>query len=412
MDDLTANTEIPPAPTSYGTTQDVDENKCVVTSVIGTDAVDTYGDIVVPAGVMFDLHRENPVVMYAHGIGMGTPDSPGHIRPVGAADTEDGEYTVKLVGDMLIAKTRFSQIDPFARNIFGLYAEKILRAWSVNVIPVYGKWDRLDDKKLPGGKLKQCYRYNRSMLKEYSACALGVNPEALTIAVQRGMIGGEPIQEILRASLNSYCLPRATNLANGISIERAEGVAVADEKKNEAEEEVPTAEKKTEDESAETKKEEGEEDLKAGPKGMLDSLQTIRDHRLANAQKHHATEDEGAMSAHEEIDGHLAEAEEIGRDYLVSKGHKDKDLPEAADFEKIKSMCKSMKGETTAGGDGDATAMVMRGSTYRPARFGMIRAATGGSSHEEISEEDQRLIDARLKQMERRLRRGRSRLSV
>lgn len=367
---MPAEVEYVPPPNMEAGVTNVDTVRCIVSAILCTDVVDTYGDIVEPSGIKLEVHRSNPVVLWNHGNGLAS-GAGGHSLPVASAELADGTYTVQMAGNLLVGDARFSQSNQFAQQVFALYAEKMLRGFSVNVIPIYGKWDRLEDKKLPGGKAKACYRYTQSWLKEFSACPIPVNPEALTIAVQRGKVGGEEMNEILRSSLNSYCLPMSNNVSFGVTIERSDDhkatqMAISDETERKVDDEEGAKdnaesdkEKPSEEETAEEVKK-SDDELKAGPRGMLDHMQAVRDYRLENARKHHATEDPDAMDAHEEIDGHLAKAEQVGRDYLLDKGHKENDLPKMADFEAIKSMCK---------GDEGASAMVERSYAYTPPRI-------------------------------------------
>src|SRR5258707_998743 len=103
--------EFAPPPAGMARATEIDKAKCLVTAIVCTDAIDTYGDIVEPSGALLEFHKANPVCLYQHGLGLGGAGSPGYIYPVARWELDDGTYTIEHVGDMLIGKARFVESD-------------------------------------------------------------------------------------------------------------------------------------------------------------------------------------------------------------------------------------------------------------------------------------------------------------
>jgi hypothetical protein len=82
----------------------------------------------------------------------------------------------------VVAETRFAKGVPFAEDIFQLYEQGILRAWSIGFVP--RKARRLPS---PGGAAPGL-RIEEWDLLEYSAVPIPENPGALTVALQKGLV--------------------------------------------------------------------------------------------------------------------------------------------------------------------------------------------------------------------------------
>ena len=104
-----------------GQTLRVDPSKMVVRAVISTSAPDRVGDVIMPAGLRnADEFLRNPVVLWAHQRSM---------PPIGTCDR------LTIEPDRIVAETKFSAASPFAVDVFNLYAEGVLRGWSVGFLP-------------------------------------------------------------------------------------------------------------------------------------------------------------------------------------------------------------------------------------------------------------------------------------
>src|SRR3954452_7620812 len=142
----------------------IDEAARTVTAVISSAAPDRAGDVVVPAGLAnAEEFLLNPVVLWAHQRAM---------PPVGtclALDVQPGR---------VVAVTKFAAGVPLAEDVFRLYEQGILRGWSVGLLP-----RRASPR--PG---RRGTRIDEWDLLEYSAVPVPENPEALTLAVEKGLI--------------------------------------------------------------------------------------------------------------------------------------------------------------------------------------------------------------------------------
>jgi len=147
---------------------DHDERTLVVT--ISSRTKDRVGDILDPAGAELDAYRKNPVVLWAHDY---------RLPPVAKT------LWIKVNGDRVVAKPQFART-AVANEIFNLYAEGFLNAWSVGFIPhetePIVENDRGSERRFVG------YRVVRWELLEYSAVPVPANPEALTHALRDGHI--------------------------------------------------------------------------------------------------------------------------------------------------------------------------------------------------------------------------------
>jgi hypothetical protein len=140
-------------------------------AVISTADPDRAGDVVVPAGLRnADEYLSNPVVLWAHN---------RTLPPIGTCRRLD------VQPDRIVAETQFARGVPFAEDLFRLYEQGVLRAWSIGFIPL--RATRLpgpgDDPNGPRG-----LRIEEWDLLEYSAVPVPENPAALTLAVRKGLV--------------------------------------------------------------------------------------------------------------------------------------------------------------------------------------------------------------------------------
>ncbi len=135
-----------------GFTKGIDAEARLVEAVISTGRRDRDGDIVEPAGWVLDSFLRNPVVLWLH----------DQAKPIGRC------VEIRREGDALVATTQFAKT-PLAEEIWALYRDGFLRAWSVSFLAL--EWEPLPD----GGR-----RFTKQELLEYSAVSVPANPEALT----------------------------------------------------------------------------------------------------------------------------------------------------------------------------------------------------------------------------------------
>ena len=159
----------------------IDPGKLAVRSVISTIDPDRAGDVVVPTGVRnVEEYLLNPVVLWAHQRAM---------PPVGtclALDVQPGR---------VVAVTKFAAGVPLAEDVFRLYAQGVLRGWSVGLLPRRAVPQR-------GGRGLRIEAWD---LLEYSAVPVPENPEALTLAVEKGLVRDRGLREwLLRRTADPF----------------------------------------------------------------------------------------------------------------------------------------------------------------------------------------------------------------
>ena len=121
-------------------------------AVISTGRPDRDGDVVEPSGWVLENFLRNPVVLWLHDLS----------KPVGRC------VDLRRTPEGLVAVTEFAKT-PLAEEIWALYRDGFLRAWSVSFLAL--EWEPLPS----GGR-----RFLKQELLEYSAVSVPANPEALT----------------------------------------------------------------------------------------------------------------------------------------------------------------------------------------------------------------------------------------
>ncbi len=180
----------------------IDKSAMSSTAVLTTINPDRQGDVIDPTGGDFSEHQTNPIVMFHHG-------KAGHKLPLGKAEDRNGNYTVRLVkaqdgSDVLVGTTHFSQSSRFAQDVFGLVAEDILRGVSIGFDPLPDE-DSVDELG-PSPTLKRpALHFKGWKLLEYSHTPLGVNRDALTVAVTKAIEN----PRLMHPTLLKYLAPMA-----------------------------------------------------------------------------------------------------------------------------------------------------------------------------------------------------------
>ena len=155
----------------------IDRAKMRIRSVITTDEPDRAGDVVIPAGLRnLDEFMMNPVVLWAH--------NRTQFPPIGVCEWIDVQPR------RVVAETRFAEGVPFAEDIFRLYEQGVLRGWSVGFVPIKAN-------RLPNPKAGSALWVSEWHLLEYSAVPIPENPQALTLAIQKGLVTDPSLREWL-----------------------------------------------------------------------------------------------------------------------------------------------------------------------------------------------------------------------
>lgn len=167
-----------------GEIKETNDEERTLTALISTKAVDREGEALSPDGVNLANYKKNPVVMWAHNY---------REPPIGK------NLWIKKTADGILAKTQFAKT-AFADEIFSLYKGDFLKAWSVGFIP---DQDAVDEDPKADGKKKPRRTYNKWELLEYSAVPIPANPEALTQAVEQGLVKTKALIEDLGITITN-----------------------------------------------------------------------------------------------------------------------------------------------------------------------------------------------------------------
>lgn len=153
-------------------TKAVGESRSLVVT-ISTINPDRSKDVVLPSGVKLDNYLRNPVVAFAH-----------KYDGLAVAKASD----IQINGDNIMAKVTFPAVgvSPLSDQLYELYKEGFMNAWSIGFIPL--KYVENAD----GGK-----DFAEWELLEFSAVLVPDNPEALTIARSKGL-NIDPVLEAVK----------------------------------------------------------------------------------------------------------------------------------------------------------------------------------------------------------------------
>jgi HK97 family phage prohead protease len=161
----------------------IDVEKRTIEHVISTGSEDRDSDTINPKGWILDEFLENPVVLFGH-----RHDKPPIARAVKLKATEKG----------LEALTQFPPkgISQLADTVFEMNRLGYLRSWSVGFDPV--KFSILED----GGMA-----FEEQKLLEYSSVPVPANPEAVNLAVSKGIMTDKMLELFEWQSRSHIVLP-------------------------------------------------------------------------------------------------------------------------------------------------------------------------------------------------------------
>lgn len=145
----------------------VDVKRREITHLISTSSIDRAGDIVEPSGADVANFMKNPVVLANHDYSIE--------NIIGRATS------IKIQSDGLTATTQFHD-KGLGADAFELVNTGFARAWSIGFRPTEHE-SMKDDK----GSFKG-FRFTKWELLEYSLVAIPANPDAVSNAVQRGIV--------------------------------------------------------------------------------------------------------------------------------------------------------------------------------------------------------------------------------
>ncbi len=156
-----------------------DPEERILEFIGSTAVVDRYGDIIEVAGWDLTNYKNNPIFLWAHN---------SSLPPLGRA------VSVKKTADALVLQIKFASreeyggewpaIAPSPETIYNLYLSGYLRATSVGFS--YIEREPIIDPKNDGRQTG--WRFLKQELYELSAVPVPANPEALMLAVQKGIM--------------------------------------------------------------------------------------------------------------------------------------------------------------------------------------------------------------------------------
>lgn len=165
----------------------VNDSDMSVRAIISTPTVDRVGDLLIPSGIKLDNYRKNPVVYWGHGL-------EGIVLPIGKSEDEDKKLTVEITDNAVYATCFFAQDFKEAAQIFSLIKQGIVRATSVRETPITQRTVVIDGKRV--NRVDECD------LEEWSFAGVGVNPDAITKAINQ-RYDGHQLSRAICKSLNA-----------------------------------------------------------------------------------------------------------------------------------------------------------------------------------------------------------------
>lgn len=130
----------------------------IIEAVVASESEDRHGEILELKGLDTSKYMENPVVLWAHDYSQ---------PPIGKT------LSLRKSGGKLVAKIQFAiNEDSFAHKIYKLYKGGFMKAFSIGFIP-----KEMDEN-----------RYTKAEMIEHSSVPIPANPEALALAVSKGLI--------------------------------------------------------------------------------------------------------------------------------------------------------------------------------------------------------------------------------
>jgi len=211
-----------------------EENERAVISHITTDTVDRDHEIVSPNGAVLTDYRKNPVVLFGH-------DHSGGL-PIGK------NIWIKRDEKGLVAKTVYAN-HQLANDVYEFQKEGFPLAKSIGFIPLkVTKFDEGSEERKQG----TLRRYDKWILLEYSDVPVPSNPDAVALAVSKGLltekeadewmgdIGENETVKLLESAIEEMELPEETEnktepQIKGDGSERNLGASIEEKKAYECE---------------------------------------------------------------------------------------------------------------------------------------------------------------------------------
>jgi len=169
---------------------------------ISTTAPDSYGTVFLPEGCDFKTRFDkNPMVLWYHGRDESIPK-----LPIGICV----DHSIESSNNEIWAVTKFNDL-PFSRELYKLYIDENLRAWSIGFDPVEGIFagnqeftDLVNQRGLKGDF---DLIFTKWVLNEYSSCPIPSNPEVLSRILSEGTVQDTTLRNCLVRELDQRISP-------------------------------------------------------------------------------------------------------------------------------------------------------------------------------------------------------------
>lgn len=365
------------APSVEAMPPELDRATCAVTTVCVTPTVDRQGEILEPMGGVYDDFAKAPIILFDHRM--------QYPKPIAKAADETGNLQIFPSESYVKSKHYFRQDDPFAMDIFRMIDDGFMPGVSVGFDPVPTQYEIIGSR--PDGRGKALHYYQWKLL-EISHTPLGVNPDALTVYVQKGKVGDKPMHPLIKKSLSELALPTpawATGwtppVVKAVTPKPVEKAMPDPEKKDDdklkkADEKVgtPTQDKpmdkpdKPEPKATNDKSEpvigaDGKPKLKPSAKMLMNTAQCLRDAHAHISKGMDDAEHEPSMEAVEHVKTMLQEAGEHVESALAEHHPEVKAEPPPEEHDKP---------ENDDPDQGDAGAYKVKSHQWTALRFGPL----------------------------------------
>jgi len=163
----------------HTTIKGVDAENRTLTAIASTSGIDRHGDRIMQDGWDLEEFKKTPVIIANH-------DYKAE-KVVGKA------IRIEVIDGNLEMEVQFSEDTQLAKDIFNLFKNGFLNAFSVGFIPLEASWETETDSE---GNKDSVYIIKTARLLEVSAVAIPANPQALVKAVKQGVVKEESCEYI------------------------------------------------------------------------------------------------------------------------------------------------------------------------------------------------------------------------
>ena len=152
----------------------VDEESNEITAIVSDESVDRYGDIILQDGWDFTDFEKNPIIFANHSYDVE--------KIVGKA------VSWEVKEKKLFMTIRFNVETQLGKDVFSMFKNGFLNAFSVGFMPLEAGYEKREGKDI--------FVIRKAQLLEVSAVGIPANPNALKLALRKGVISAESETEM------------------------------------------------------------------------------------------------------------------------------------------------------------------------------------------------------------------------